>query len=274
MTTWVAQHGTGADVAFRIGRMGDELVAEWVGVATLVARRDGSSARLDVAADADPRRVAKVANGGVKLLLRQLEGKPAFHGAAIARNGAAVVLLGRSGLGKSTLAARLCARDGAMLLSDDAVAVDAPVAPNEHWSVCPLEQDHWLDEAAQRATGVVALESAPRCGEKLAVATVRPAPGPRPLRAFVDLAFSPSPAPEPRLIRLRGADALACLVPQAIRFVLDDPDLQRREVDCLVALVEAVPVFRLERARDLERLGESATKIRALLGHLTDAEIP
>ncbi|HVM69360.1 MAG TPA: hypothetical protein VM204_05935 [Gaiellaceae bacterium] len=266
MIEWLARYEEDGEVFFRIGRDGDEVVAEWLGVARLVARRDGSAHRLERDPSAEPRELAKIERGGVKLLLRHLAGKPALHGAAIAVGDDAIVLLGRARQGKSTLAAALCAREGVALLSDDAVAVDA--AP-EGYVVTALEEHHWLDAAARHA--VSRMTSGEGAGEDVADgdrqqgkrAVTASRLGRRGvLRAIVDLAFAEGPA---RIVRASGLEAMAALVPQAVRFVLDDPAVHRKEIESLGRLVEAVPVFRLERPRSLALLPESCDLVFSLL---------
>lgn len=293
---WLAEYANGDEVTFRIGRDGDDLVAEWIGLARLVARRDGSGARLERAPDADERELTKIERGSARLLLRHLEGRLAFHGAAVALEGRALVLLGRSGDGKSTLGAWLCAHAGAALFADDAVALDpalpAPAASRRdedlggedstgaaRWQVAAGERDHWLDAAARAALGLSTSTSAasPAAAElagsgvaadadepddKWPLPTLRAGEGTAELVAFVELAFAD--VESPRLVKLHDVDALAALIPQAVRFVLDEPALHRRELDSLVALVESVPVYKLERPRDLARLartGELAAHI-------------
>src|SRR5262249_29234655 len=72
--TWLAECTSDGDLAFRIGLTGDEVVAEWIGLVRLSARRDGSGARLDVLPGAVPEEVAKIERGSAQLLLRQLAG--------------------------------------------------------------------------------------------------------------------------------------------------------------------------------------------------------
>jgi hypothetical protein len=280
---WLATHAENGEVAFRIGSDGDDVIAEWLGLARLVARRDGSASRLEVLPGADVRAVEKIELGSARLLLRQLAGELALHGAAVARGRRAVVLLGRSGDGKSTLAAWLCARAGATLLADDAIAIDETVedearAPHERgavprWVVLPAERDHWLDEAARCAVGLDAPGHAAKAAASIGKAPVpaaRSCGGAAPLKALVALVFNDVPAP--RWTRLRGVDAIAALVPQSVRFVLDDPAVQRRELDRLARLVESVPVFQLERSRDLAHLDATGALVDdVLLGEAKDS---
>jgi hypothetical protein len=252
---WLAEHTDEGETAFRVGRDGEEFVAEWVGLIRLRALRDGSHV-IERSPDADPREIAKVENGGVRLLLRHLRGELGLHGAAVASGGNAIVVLGRAHQGKSTLAAALCGR-GFALLSDDAVALDR--RGNDYVAV-GLERQHWLDARACRATGMLEASEVPRSGKAPVAASYVGTSGR--VVALVDLRFG---GLAPTLERARPLEAMAVLVPQAVRFVLDDPLVHRREIDALSALVEAVPLFILERPRTLALLSESCDRLSDLL---------
>lgn len=244
---WLAMATDAAEEAtLKIGRSGDEVIAEWPGIARLVARRDGSEARLEGDPDADPRYVRKIEQGSARLLVRHLQGKPAFHGAAIAIGEGAVVFLGRSGQGKSSLAAACCTTVGARLLADDAVFVDRA---DGAWMVTPGEEDHWLDGTARRALGRASEEDETKAPVAAPAATTA-----CPLRAIFDLCFAETDEVVTR--RLNGIDAVAALVPQAVRFAIDEEDAHRRELDRIAALVADVPIYRLERPRGFARMAE------------------
>lgn len=274
MTEWLAHYEKDGELFFRIGRAGPDVVAEWLGIGRLVARRDGSTHRLERHPDADSREFAKIERGGVQLLLRHLAGKLALHGAAVESQGRAVVLLGRATQGKSTLAAALCTREDVALLADDAVALDRSGAS---YVVRALERLHWLDAAARRALGDLnndvecPVSSGARVAGDVDLEGGYPAKAPiaaarvgahGELVAFVDLVFTDGPT---RLVRSSPLEAMAALVPQAVRFVLDDPDVQKRELEALGTLVDVVPVLRLERPRDLSFLSDSCERVRELL---------
>ena len=257
---WLAEYVEDENVAFRIGRVGDRLVAEWMGLARLVARRDGSESELVVAPGADPDDVEKIRRGGARLLLRHLEGKLAIHGAVVAKGDRAVLLLGRSGQGKSTLAAKACLRAGMVLLADDAVVVEREDAS---WIVLPSEKNHWLDDASRRALGLAPVTEgkaptpAPRTSEK----------GAR-LAAILELAWAETDAP--RISAMPGAVAsMAALVPQVVRFVLDEPEMQRRELEVLADLVATVPVLRLDRAKRFDALDRTVDLVEGVLDSAT-----
>jgi hypothetical protein len=72
--------------------------------------------------DAD-REVASLCMGGVLASVITLRGHCILHASAVERDGHAIAIIGASGMGKSTLAALMCAA-GARLVTDDALRVD------------------------------------------------------------------------------------------------------------------------------------------------------
>ncbi len=260
---WLADYSDGGEVHFRIGRRGDEVIAEWTDTARLIARRDGSGARLEPMSGASDDNLEKIRNGSAVLLVRHLEGRLALHGAVVAEGDRAVALLGRSGQGKSTLAAAMCGA-GATLYSDDAIAIDPA---GGKFLVQPLERKHWLDADARRALRSFDVgdgDDGKRPSPAVATGTE-----PAALVAIVDLEFDDVPA---RLVRTSGLDAMASLVPQAVRFALDDAERHKRELEMLTEIVGAVPTYRLERRRDFSELPSAVRLVRRLLRN--DPEAP
>mgnify|MGYP001187651837 CR=1 FL=1 len=253
---WLADYSAQGEVMFRIGRRGDEVIAEWCDTARLVARRDGSAARLEAMPGVSEDDLEKIRSGSARLLVRHLEGRLALHGAVVADGDRAVALLGRSGQGKSTLAAALCA-EGSTLYSDDAIALD-PV-DTTFW-VQPFERKHWLDAHARRALGDGS--DATDDDRKLALPAAVVGTEPARLVAIVELVFEDVPA---RLVRTMGLDAMASVVPQAVRFALDDGERHKRELEMLTRMVDAVPTYRLERRRDFALLPSAVRLVRRLL---------
>lgn len=254
---WLAEHVEGGVLAFRIGRRGDELVAEWVGMTTLHANRDGSGVRWVDAPGAPAPELDKIRRGSGRLLLRQLAGELAMHGAAVARAGAAVLLLGRSGQGKSTLAAALCAA-GASLYADDAACLERA---GDEVRVLAGETNHWIDAPARRALGLPV-----EWEEKMPAPASRVGAGAARLVAFVDLVFDDA-ATRVELVRREGLAAVSALVPQVARFVLDEPEVQRRELESLAGVVARVPVHALVRPRGHAHLGAAVAAVLDLLPH-------
>ena len=254
--TWVADYVEDGVLAFRIGREGDQLVAEWIGMTTLRVRRDGADVRWEDAPAAPAVELDKIRRGSGRLLLRQLAGELALHGAAVGLEGRAVLLLGRSGQGKSTLAAALC-EAGASLYADDASCIDRDAVG---WAVLAGEVNHWIDGDSRRALGLAREheDKMPSRAARVGAAAAR-------LVAAVDLVYADD-VTSTCLVRRRGIDALSALVPQVARFVLDEPEVHRRELERLASLVEAVPVFSLVRPPGHVHLPAAVTAVLDLLG--------
>ena len=252
---WLAETTDDRGAAARVGRDGDDLVAEWIGIARLHVGRDGSNPRFVAVDGAEATGVEKIQRGIVALLLRHLRGELGVHGAAFSIGDRAAVLVGASGKGKSTLAAYACAQRAAALVADDAVALERDSA--DVWNAVPLERDHWLDDDARRAVGV----SGPTAGvgykapeRARAVAT-----SPIPVGAVAVLEWAE--VERPRCVRIHGMEAMAALLPLIVRFVVDEPELQRRELDLISDLVTRVPIVRLVRPRALGALPETVDAI-------------
>ncbi len=251
--TWLGQYEEDGEVAFRLGRAGDELVAEWLGIATLRASVTTRAHRFEPAPDADPVTVEKVRASVARALLRHLEHKLTLHGSAFTEHGRAIAVVGQSGAGKSTLSAAIARAPGVGFAADDTIALELDDAVR----LVPTETVSWLLPDAQRAVGAMVGEgkhpiAAPALAE------------PAPLAAIVVPTFHEG-AGAVTLERLRGAAVLSALVPCVVRFVIDDPRVHMRELDQLERVVRSVPVYGLSRPRDLARIGESVRAARALL---------
>lgn len=264
--TWLAEsleHGT---VAARVGRDGERLAAEWPGRLRLSVKRDGTELVLERQPGAGAADLDKLERGAVCLLLAHLAGAVPLHASAVAIDGRAVVFVGGSGLGKSTLAAALCDRSGGSLLADDAVVIERR---GDAYEVLAVERTHWLDDAAAATLGRPTVvnagegqlrqegdgkpEKAPLAARRVDVPHAR-------LSMIVHLAF-PEDAKAVRLVPVDGLDAVIGLLSQLTRFVVDEPAVARRDLGLLADLVERTRIVRLERPRQLDRLWETATLV-------------
>ena len=63
--------------------------------------------------------------------------------------------------------------------------------------------------------------------------------------------------------------SMAALVPQVVRFVLDEPEMQRRELEVLADLVATVPVLRLDRAKRFDALDRTVDLVEGVLDSAT-----
>jgi len=254
--TWLGEYHVDGEVNFRLGRAGDELVADWPGFCTLRAHRRTGDSEFVAAPGADPAVVDKLHRGLATALLRHLDDKLTLHAGAVAIRGRGVAILGESRAGKSTTVAELGRRAGVEHYADDTAALE--IAAGGGIRVTPTEAVSWLLDDARAALGLGGGSG------KVAVDARRRGAAAAPLALMVKLVFDDAIA-APRVRPLHGHDALRELVPQVVRFVIDEPRAQLREFDHLRALLSTVPFFEIARPRDLASLAPTADAIAALL---------
>lgn len=110
---------------------------------TLSARRD--EVEIALLADTDVGMASVFAAGSVPSLLLDLSGNPVLHASSVtSSDGTTAAFLGRSGQGKSTLAALMCL-EGGILLSDDVL----PVVGHDPVTVAPGTPDVRLRDKAR-----------------------------------------------------------------------------------------------------------------------------
>jgi hypothetical protein len=246
-------------LAFRIGREGDDLVAEWIDLCEIRSDRSAERTSFVAREGAEPRLIAKVRAGVGAALLRHLRGETSLHASAVAKDGRALAFLGRSGAGKSTLAAWLCLARGFALVADDIVQVDVD---SRRVLAVPTEKEHWLEVASHRALGLPS--SAESGGGKSAVPAGRIADGPTPLVALFSLALDPTAPAAPTVARMRGHRAIEVLVPCLVRFVIDEPRAQIAELERIAELLELVPLYEIRVRRDYGALPAIADALESL----------
>jgi len=268
---WTAEFREDGQLRFRVGRDGGRLVAEWPGICVLRADPDGAASELTPEPNADRDLVEKFHRGIAQALIRHLEGGFTLHASAAALDGTVIACAGESQAGKSTTAAELVLHHDAALVADDTLALDF----DEDGSirVHPTERVSWLLPDARSALGVAepvgedggASSPAESDSRRVKLPIEPPRLAERRLRlgAVVLLGFDDDLA-APRVQRVRGHDALERLVPSVVRFVLDEPERNRRELEQLLALINAVPIYELVRPRKLEELGATIAALRAL----------
>jgi hypothetical protein len=254
---WLAERVEDDEVWFRIGRVDNLLIAEWPGLCTLTADRDGSNAKLVAAPGAAPVTLEKVQRGVAYALVESLRGKVSLHAGAVARNGGAIVLVGRNHAGKSSAVADLCAH-GAQLLADD-IAVIARGHDGSRL-VEPTERHHWLGPASRVALGLGTGGNSE--DDKHPLLAAEPGASPVRLRAIIAIEFEEG---DPHLTRVAGIEAMSRLVPSVVRFALDDGARSREELGQLVQLLDTVPFYLLRRPRDLARIREPGMLMEELL---------
>jgi hypothetical protein len=198
----------------------------------------------------------------VEGLLRHLHGKVSLHASSAARDDLAVVVLGESMAGKSTLVAELCARHGFEMLADDTVFLEER---SEGFYVLPTESTHSLRRGAAELFGASVGNLA-----KSYVPAASFASGPAKLCAFVSLAFDESMAGA-TVRAVRGSEIFKVLYSALFRFVIDDDDVMLQDFSRIAGLAAAVPFFELRRPPSLDILSES---VRMLWGEVARATQP
>jgi hypothetical protein len=250
----------GATPEFRLGRWDDALVAEWVGLGTLVANRDGTRRELRPTGTMDAAVLEHVLARPIAALLRHLRGGVSLHASGVAYAGVALAFLGPSCAGKSTLATQLCEAPDVELVADDTAALDLD---GPFVAILGGETDHSLRPDIADAMGLDASGH-----RKLKKPARRTAAGPVRLGACVNLVFDPTVA-APVLRRVGGVEAFTALSLAIVRFALDDEAILQRELDHLARVAEEAPVYELRRPRNLASMAASARKATQLLSSLS-----
>jgi hypothetical protein len=252
---WIREWKEEGLADFRIGRDGEDLVAEWVGKGVLRASRSGERKQFVAFPGVDSRQVEKFHRGLVNAMVRHLEGKVTLHASGIALAGLAVALTGPSRSGKSTTTASLCRHADVEMLADDTLAIERG---SNGYLVAPTEDTHWLPEDSAIALGVT-----PGTTFKAHVAATRCARGPVPLAAIVKLVFDAA-SPRPRLRAIQGREAFQILNRSLFRFIIDEPPAAIHDLEELSSLCAEVQILELVRRPSLDDLAACYDLIRGL----------
>ena len=227
-------------MAYTISEFGDGYLLRFPEACDVVVLPDQD--RIDVHVDprADDGFISVLLAGTILSCFLSAQGKTVLHASAVAVGPFTIALVGASGMGKSTVAALLCA-GGARLISDDVLRVETESAR----IVCHVgtRTIRLRPAAAEIAAQFAHVSSTP--DDRLAVAPATVVQDRLPLHAVV----IPSPNREARSLeidRLRPAEALTRLIrfPRVLGWKVPDP--VRREFRALAELVERVPVFTAE----------------------------
>jgi hypothetical protein len=256
---WLHSWPEGGPATYRVGRAGEEFIAEWVGIGSLYANVASGKIVFKPQGVIRSAAVHERLRAQVAALLRHRRGGVTLHASSIARQGVAISCIGESGAGKSTLAAQLCSGAGVELLADDTSALRFDGAVIE---VAPTERYHWLRADAAQRMGVHS-----RGLSRVPAEAARPASKPARLGAFVSLVFDDR-ATAPVLRRIQGVEALSTLSRSTFNFAFEAAQAQRDALDHAARLAREAVVFELARPRDLARLEESSAVVAKLLDHL------
>jgi len=250
---WLSEQRVGSSLVARIGRRGDDLLAEFPGTGVLTANLKSSRANFEPVRGANELAVKKINASLVTALLRHLRGGLTLHASATGIGESAVAFVGPSGSGKSTMAAALCARPDTQLVADDTIAfeLDEDSFSTFDVDVSPTQAEAWLLPDALRFLGFQGDGS-----EKVPVSLRNPTKTRLSLRAIVGLVFD-ARAHQPTIRSLRGHEAFQLLSSSVIRFVIDDPAAQAREFEQLCRVAHSCKILELRRSRSLRDLDRS-----------------
>lgn len=253
---WIPRNGANGD-PLKFENAGIESYFQWEGLGKFLVR-GGSEIVVDAETGIEERLIRLPLLGTVLAVLLHNRGHLVLHASAVSFDGQAVVFLGDKGRGKSTIAAALYGR-GHALIADDLVAVDTHGTPPQalpgfpHVKLYPEAAASSLKSNFSEFTEIA--QGHHKLGWRL---TERFAEQLQPVKAICVLARGATPALKP----VAPQEAVAQLIKNTYvtRFgnqALAGLSAVRHLRQC-VALVNNVPVYRLERPPALEVLTEIA----------------
>jgi len=235
--------------------------------------RDGSEIRIAPEPDSDPGLVRLFVIGSAMGMALHQRGALVLHGAAVAKEGRALILVGDSGAGKSTLAARL-GRAGCTVFGDDTMAVwDGPGGRGK-W-LWPGSRVFKLWSESLSDLGIDS-EGLTRLGNRTDKYYVpNPTPAAEEGAALAEILVLETGEGAPRVEPIEGLKALEAVARNTYR--PEYVGLMGREAphfgQC-AELIREAPVARLIRPWDLARIGETVELVLDRLAQMTDAEGP
>jgi hypothetical protein len=194
-------------------------------------------------------------------LQRAQQGQPVFHGGAVCRGDHAVVLLGPSGQGKSTLTAA-CASSGMAFLTDDCLVLreGTPVM------VVP-DQDHvrvWADSYAALGGNAPDDQASDWIKPRLQADALSLPHRPEPAQLACMIVLE-GESDDIVLERLSPADATMAWRSNAFVVDLRAPQVLRDTMQRAARLAQAVPAYKLKYPRSYTRLPEVVAAVSACL---------
>lgn len=263
---WLLPSG---DVFLSVAHQEDGCCLQFPGILDVEYRKDEDSIELTPGDSASDETVRHLLLDHVLPRLVSHQGRLVLHSAAVADHEGAILLLGPTGAGKSTLAASYL-EDGYELLTDDCVLLD-PTEDGIRAIPAYPGLRLWPDS-------MVELVSDSRSGSELAPmawkSRINVGPGSgieNKVRALL-LLEEPSESEgheSVSLLTLQGSAALMELLQHG--FMLDPGDRDTIEKQFLAVgdLAESLPLFRLTYPRDFSKLAEVRQSItRVLAGEL------
>ena len=251
-----------------IARIDDEHVLRFWRIADFIVSDDFRTIRCEAARTTRPETIRHLLFDHVLPAITSGERRFGLHASAVAIRGAAVAFLGRSGLGKSTLAAAFGLR-GAPIVTDDCLILDLSRTRVVAVPTYPLLR-LWREAIDRIGASGWRPAQAAQSASKLRlgldnVAGVRFRRRPLPLGRLYLLQRGRGTAP-PRIVPLSGRQSYIELVKFRLRLDPRDPIALRRECDQLAQIARAVPLAQLQIPSDFAALPDVQGAILADIG--------
>ncbi len=212
--------------------------------------KDGTDVTVIPTPEALPEGIRQAVTGIVMALILYQRGRLVLHGSAVSIAGKAVVFLGDSGEGKSSMAAALHAQ-GHLLLTDDLTVIDLCTPMTVAIAGTPIKLTPTMAQALK-----IQVPSQPLPSDKSLYHIAPPNCGPQQLdHIFIlstdpQLSITPLP-PQKAVIELMRFAGLKSILPTR----------DRTHFSQCAALAQACPLFQLKRPKTLECLPDIATQI-------------
>jgi hypothetical protein len=249
-------------------RSGKNYLLRFPGLADFAVSAEGTEVVAHPTPDCDATTLEHLYINQLVPLALSRQGQPAFHASVVTVAGGAVAFLGKTGMGKSTLAASF-ALNGAAFLTDDALLVE------ETASGCEALPSHasvrlWEDSVAALAgntvakAGPVSYSSKARllAGEGLAHST-------EPQRLLAAFELLDQAEADVSIRTLSGLDRYMAWLANSFLLDIEDHDLLARHFEWTHRISARVPTFALDYPRDYGMLGEVREAVRQ---HLENPE--
>ena len=196
------------------------------------------------------------------------QGRPAFHASVVTVESGAVAFLGKTGMGKSTLAASFALNEAAFL-TDDSLLIEEQ---DDHCLALPSHASLrlWEDSVDALASGDSARAAAISYSDKARllagdVLTYENAPVPL-LAAYALTGEEPS---EVSISPLSGAERHMAWIENSFLLDIEDRNLLARHFDWTHRIASQVPTFALDYERDYGMLADVRKAITTHAGTLT-----
>lgn len=238
---------------------GSGYVLDYHGICRMHVSPDHASLRIHPRPHGRVELVPLLVAGNALAFVLTLRGEAVLHASAVELDGAVLAFAGDPGMGKSTLAALLCAA-GARLVADDALRLDMRAGRVTCYAGGPdlrlrpsadvIVTALGAPGAGRAADGRLVLRPADAFGDRLPLTGVII---PRPSRGITALGMRPLPAPEALVTLMRYARVAGLEAPELLRGQFESLGLVARSVPTVAADIPWGPPFHPELVSQLVR---------------------